>query len=296
MKRRRYGGQGGKQEKSRDFSKSQESLNLSFEGLKNFDSLLEKVSAYFKSSLGIGMNADNVVSMDWFADAGYYTQEEVEQDKERVANLEEKFVRNDTTKNPNHEKMKDIADTFEKSVSVIFHYALKAKGLSVIPTARHTDIFDGVDSFVLHEKTGQIICAIDETNSSRNNIIHGSKLNNIIRRNEEGRVIKYGIALNQEDRKWYPTELKREDAPLAYLSVPREQIVKFIEDLSTIDVNYDEDVEVLCDDLFTKLIHSLYQSLYHIMTNMPEQHEKMNDLINLLQKETGLDPNLSDLV
>ena len=292
MRKKRYGSH---REKPRA-SVEKKSLDLNPEGLKNLDSLLKKVSTYFESSLGIGMDTGGEVSMDWFANTEYYTEEEVEKDKERVTQLEEKFARSDATKNPDHEKMNKIAETFEKAVSVIFHYALNAKKLSIVPTARHTDIFDGVDSFIIDEETGQVICAIDETNSNRDNIIQGSKLNNIIKRNKEEKIIKYGIALNKEDKKWYPSELKREDAPLAYLSMPREDITKFIDDLAKIDTEYDEDIENICDDLFTKLINSLYQSLHHVMTNMPEQQERMNGLINLLQQKTHLDPNLSDLL
>ena len=277
-------------------SAEKESLELNPEGLKNLDSLLKKVGTYFESSLGIGTDTGSEVSMDWFADTGYYTKEEVEQDKEKITQPEEKFARSDATKNPDHEKMNKIAETFEKAVSVIFHYALNAKKLSIVPTARHTDIFDGVDSLIIDEETGQVICAIDETNSNRDNIIQGSKLNNIVKRNKEEKTIKYGIALNQEDKKWYPSELKRGDAPLAYLSIPRKEITKFIDDLAKIDVDYDEDIEGICDDLFTKLINSLYQSLNHIMTNMPEQQERMNDLINLLQQKTQLDLNLSNIL
>ena len=293
MKKRRYGN---RWEKPRTSAEKKESLDLNPEGLRNLGLLLEKVATYFESKLGIGIEKTSEVSMDWFSKTGYYTKEEVEQDKERVAQLEEKFARNDTTKNPNHEKMNKIAETFEKTVSVIFHYALKAKKLSIVPTARHTDIFDGVDSFIIDEETGQVICAVDETNSNRDNVIQGSKLNNIIKRNKEEKTIKYGIALNKEDKKWYPSELKREDAPLAYLSMPREEIVQFINDLAKTDVDYDEDIEVLCDDLFEKLINSLYQSLHHVMTNMPEQREKMNNLINLIQQKTQIDPSLSDLL
>lgn len=278
-------------------SEKGESLNLNPEGVKNLGALLEKVSAYFESSLGIGMDAENAMAMDWFVDAGYYTEEEVAQDKEAVADREEIFARNDAAKGSAHEKRNIIANTFEKVVSVVFHYALQAGELSVVPATRHTDIFDGVDSFIIHRETGQVICAIDETNSNIKNIIQGSKLDNMLRRNEEEKIIKYGIALNEEDGKWYPSELKREDAPLAYLSAPRDDIIEFIDTLATLDVDYDEDIENLCDDLFTKLIGSLYQSLDHIMLNMPGQgkkgkkaRKKMQGLINLIQKETGLEP------
>ena len=295
MERKRYRG-GGRPEKSRASAEKKESLDLNPEGLKNLGLLLEKVTTYFESKLGIGIDKNSEVSMDWFSETGYYTEEEVERDKRDVAKLEEKFAHSDASKNPDHQKINEIAETFEKAVSVIFHYALKAKGLSIIPTARHTDIFDGVDSFIIDEDTGQVICAIDETTSNRDNIIRGSKLDNTIKRNKEKKIIKYGIALNKENKKWYPHEIKREDAPLAYLSIPREEVVQFIEKLAKTDVDYDEDVEVLCDDLFEKLINSLYQSLHHVMTNMPEQREKMNDLINLIQQKTQLDPSLSDLL
>lgn len=182
MKKRRYGGNW---EKPRASAEKKESLNLNPEGLKNLGLLLEKVAAHFEQELGIGIGKDSGVSMDWFADAEYYTKEEVEQDKEKVAQLEEKFAHSDAIKNPDHEKMNKIAETFEKAVSIIFHYALKSKKLSIVPTARHTDIFDGVDSFIIDEETGQVICAVDETNSNRDNIIQGSKLNNIIKRNKE---------------------------------------------------------------------------------------------------------------
>ena len=116
----------------------------------------------------------------------------------------------------------------------------------------------------------------------------------MIRRNEEEKIIKYGIALNEEDGKWYPSELKRGDAPLAYLSAPRDDVVEFIGKLAALDVDYDEDIENLCYDLFTKLIDSLFQSLDHIMLNMPGQdkkaRKKMLNLINLIKKETGLEP------
>ena len=294
MRKKRRGGN--RWEKQHAPAENKESLHLNPEGLKNLNALLGNVADYFESSLGIGMDTGNEVSMDWFTNMGYYTEEEVERDKEKVAEMEEKFTRSDSTKNPEHEKMNKIAETFEKAVSVIFHYALKAKKLSIVPTARHTDIFDGIDSFIIDEETGQVICAVDETNSNKDNIIQGSKLNNIIKRNKEEKTIKYGIALNQEDKKWYPSELKREDAPLAYLSMPRQEITKFIDDLAKADIEYEEDIEMICDDLFTKLINSLYQSLHHVMTNMPEQREKMNDLISLIQQKTHLDPALSDLL
>lgn len=78
--------------------------------------------------------------------------------------------------------------------------------------------------------------------------------------------------------------------------MPREEIKQFIDDLAKTDVDYDEDIENICDDLFEKLINSLYQSLHHVMTNMPEQREKMNDLINLIQDKTRIDPTFSDLL
>ena len=296
MKRRGFGGSG--REKPRSFSEKKEKLKLNPEGLKNLDTLLKKAANYFESSLGIGMDVDGKVSMDWFTETGYYTKEEVEQDKEKVMEMEEKFARSNETKTPEQKNIDKIAETFEKAVSVIFHYALKAKKkLSIVPTARHTDIFDGVDSFIVDED-GQVICAIDETTSNRDNIIQGSKLDNALKRNrEKEETIKYGIALNQKEKKWYPSQLKREDAPLAYLSMPREEIVEFIANLAKVDVDYDEDIEELCDDLFTKLINSLYQSLRHVMTNMPEEEERerMEDLINLLQQKTKIDPPARDL-
>ena len=274
--------------------KSTEELNLNPEGLKNLGALLEQVSQHLESKLGIKMSPDHTISMDWFAETDYYTEEEVERDKAYVADREAKFARKHAAKGPDHEKRHKIAEAFEEAVPVIFHYALQAKGLSVVKTTRHTDIAEKVDCFVLHGETGQVICAIDETNSNIDNVIDSKKLDNVIEGNENGEErIKYGIALNPKDKKWYPSELKRENAPLAYLSMPRERILKFIKDLADIDVTYEEDVEELCDDFFTDLIHSLYQSLDHIMRNMPKQHDKMNDLINLLHQETGLDPNLS---
>ena len=281
-------------ESRRKSPEKSEDLNLNPEGLKNLGTLLEQVSAHLESKLGIKMSPDHTISMDWFAETGYYTEEEVERDKEYVADLEKKFAHNDAAKGPNHEKRHKIAETFEEAVPVIFHYALQAKGLSVVKATRHTDIREKVDSFILHGETGQVICAIDETNSNRDNVIDGKKLDNVIEGNENGEErIKYGIALNPEDERWYPSELKKENAPLAYLSMPRERVRQFIKDLANIDVTYEEDVEELCDDFFTDLIHSLYQSLNHIMINMPKQHNRMNNIINLLHQETGLDPNLS---
>ena len=297
MRRRGEGGRYSRSEKrggGANSSEKEESLNLNPEGVRNLGMLLDKVSAYFESSLGIGMDDENAMDMDWFVDTGHYTEQEVAQDKEAVADREEIFARNDAAKGSAHEKRNIIANTFEKVVSVVFHYALQAGELSVVPATRHTDIFDGVDSFIIHEETGQVICAIDETNSNIKNIIQGSKLDNMLRRNEEEKIIKYGIALNEADGKWYPSELKRGDAPLAYLSAPRDDIIEFIDTLATLDVDYDEDVENLCDDLFTKLIDSLYQSLDHIMLNMPGQgkkgRKKMQGLIDLIQEETGLEP------
>ena len=287
-------GRGNNPRERKGSQEEEESLNLNPEGVKNLGALLEKVSTYFESSLGIGMDAENAMDIDWFVETGYYTEEEVAQDKEAVADREEIFARNDAAKGSAHEKRTIISNAFEKVVSVVFHYALQAGGLSVVPTTRHTDIFDGVDSFVIHRETGQVICAIDETNSNLKNIIQGSKLDNMLRRNEEEKIIKYGIALNEADGKWYPSELKRGDAPLAYLSAPRDDVIDFIDNLAALDVDYDEDIENLCDDLFVKLINSLYQSLDHIMLNMPGKdkkgRKKMQGLIDLIQKETGLEP------
>lgn len=278
-------------------SEKEESLDLNPEGVRKLGVLLEKVSAHFESSLGIGMDAEGAMDMDWFVETGYYTEQEVAQDKEAVADREEIFARDVAAKGSAHEKRNTIANAFEKVVSVVFHYALQAKGLAAVPAARYTDIFDGVDSFIIHKETGQVICAIDDTNSNLKNIIQGSKLDSMLRRNEEKKIIKYGIALNEEDGKWHPSELKQGDAPLAYLSAPRDDVIEFIDKLAALDVDYDEDIENLCDDLFTKLIGSLYQSLDHIMLNIPGQgkkgkkaRKKMQGLINLIQEETGLEP------
>ena len=174
-------------ESGRKSPEKSEDLNLNPEGLKNLGTLLEQVSQHLESKLGIKMSPDHTISMDWFAETGYYTEEEVERDKEYVADLEKKFAHNDAAKGPNHEKRHKIAETFEEAVPVIFHYALQAKGLSVVKAARHTDIREKVDSFILHEETGQVICAIDETNSNRDNVIDGKKLDNVIEGNEKRR-------------------------------------------------------------------------------------------------------------
>ena len=262
MKRRRGG-----VERRRKTPEKERPLNP--EGLKNLKILLENVAAYSESSLGIGVDAENSMRMDWFEESGYYSKDEIEKDKEKVHELERGFSENDAQKTDAEKEKMKVSKIFEQSVAVIFHYAMRAKNLAVVSTTPHTDYLDGVDSLVIHKQTGQIICAIDETNSNIHNIIHGSKLNNIVKRNKEEKIIKYGVALNT-DGKWYPSELKRKDAPLAYLSMPQEKITKFVDDLAKIDPQYNEDIAELCDDLFTDLIYSLYQSLDHVMVNIPE--------------------------
>ena len=265
-------------------------LELNPEGVKNLGVLLDEVGEYFTSEMGIEVTDENRISEDWAAnpETGCYSQEEVEQDKEKVRVYENTFAYQNANEHANHERNLEIAETFEKVVSVVFHYALRANDLAVISTTRHTDIFDGVDSFVLDLKTGEVICAIDETNSNENNIIEGKKLDNILKERDP---IKHGIAFDSENQEWYPSQIERADAPLTYLSAPREKVVEFIDKLAKTDPIYIEDVEEVCDDFFVFLVDSLYQSLDHIMLNSPnkEQRGKIQGLIDTLKEKTGVD-------
>lgn len=278
-----------KRERFRGSSKS-ESINLEKlkKGLEVLASLIEESNENIES-LGIQLTADGRIDPEQFTDI--YDPDEIRKDQEHVERLEEKFVESDRKKPAQHEEFKKVADLFEQIIPVVFKNAFRAKGFIAIRTAKHDDYNNNVDTLIIHKKTGRIICSIDETNSSKERVVSGSKLDMVVSENRKGVQVKYAVK-RREDGQFYPDNIEGGGVPLVYLSISREKVLEFIDDIASGAC----DIEDRCGSLFDDLIYSLYRSFDTIKVSMPEQGEKIDGLINIVSKETGVEPSLHDLV
>ena len=268
------------------------------EGLEMLNKLVKETAESYKE-YGIQVTDDCRVDTEWFEKEKHYKTEEIEKDNRYVKGLTEIFEKEEETEPAHQKEFKKIAEYFEQIVPIVFNKALRAKEFIAVRTALYDDYKGGLDTFIIHKETGKTICSIDETNSNKERMIFGSgdqasnpsKFDKIIQRNKRGVRAKYA-PMRGEDGKFYPGSIEEgDDVPLVHLSVSREKILEFIETLAS--ARYD--ISSICNDFFSDLVYSLYQSLDQIKTNIPEQNKKMEEITQLISKATGTDPNLSNI-
>ena len=278
----------------------------SFEGLRELDRLSEETVEYLRS-LGIP-TVDNRLDMMWYIEAGY-SEEEIEKDLKTVKELQEKFEASDAQKTKLEKGRDEISERLEEIVPVVVNfisYGKKgkekktlAKDFIAVRSTLYSDFNDGTDTFLVHVPSGRIICCIDETNSGFTNVVLGSgpeskkpsKYQKVIEKNTVNKDIKYGLRQG-EDGQFNPCVLKKEDTPLVYLSMSRDEVVDFINGIPT---TYD--IDGLCNDFFEKIVYSLYDAFDSLEKNIPEkQAQNITELKDLIQESTGIDPKYTDLL
>ncbi len=150
------------------------------------------------------LSEDATVSMKQFG----YSKEEVESDKQKMRDKENKWIRRDKGLNPGVEISKEIraqwlqeqteknktrkSDLAEMVATVVFHKVF-GKEYIIARASKYDDYF-GFDNIIVHKATGTVVCTFDDIHGSKEGTTMEEKKREVISSAEHGgATIKYGF-------------------------------------------------------------------------------------------------------
>ena len=268
------------------------------EGLKRFRLLQAEVVKSYKEA-GLPLTETMRLKYEWFQESGFYAKEEIQEDMAYAEDRNALYDELHAEDSEAQEELRAVSGFSEEIIPVIFHLALKTKGFSVFRSVESDDFRNGIDLQLVLKESGRAICSFDATNSNKA-IVHGlyskdsekpSKLEAVVMRNKRGVRMKYSATLGK-DGKFYPASIEKSRGvpPLVHLIIPRKRVDDFLIGLAKVDK---DKISSYCDIFAEELINSLYESLGTIRGSLPDQAENIDELTEILQQETGVDPSLA---
>jgi len=193
---------------------------------------------YFLEIIAEGLKKEGVpveegcrIDMDFFK--GLYGEAEVENDKKKIEEYQEKFREEremrawgkDPEKIIEEEK---IGEKLEFLKTGIFSKFLGPEFI-VARTSLYDDIKNNIDNVILEKKTENLICAFDEV-SDTSGKIYEEKKKEVLKRDriEGGGKLKYGLKL--EKGKLSPERVF--NIPIFYLALPKRHIEEGIKNFT----------------------------------------------------------------
>lgn len=154
-----------------------------------------------------------------------HSRHEVETDIARVSNLEKRMGRApelDVSVREFGERLCENTGEQLEALTLLLFRKFLGEEYIVARTSPYDDYVGGVDMFLLHRKTGEVVCAIDEVGAITGDDIQKKKEQvedvNVL---ETGAFLKYGLTIGQNGEV-LPAAI--EHVPKFYLPLPPEEI------------------------------------------------------------------------
>lgn len=242
---------------------------------EKLDKCLERAALELRNR-EIPVDKSGKIDMDEFAKRKVYSDLQVKQDKDFVAKMEKKWKL---------EGIESEGEEFEKLVTVIFHKYLP-KGFSIVRSSRYDDATNAVDNFLIEEKTGSIICSLDEIESDNAQRVK-DKIDKINRLNMRGgATIKYGLSYEKRSGKVRLGEER--NVPIFLLAVTSSSFEKEIRYLRG-SLEEKSDQEKAFFAYLTSLVGVQISKMRksNLNVSLGERMEKLEYLLRQISKEIG---------
>lgn len=174
------------------------------------------------------------IKMEDFKDI--YPLKEIEEDKEYVKEMEEKFnkEREEKYNQPLEEKLGTKGEKLEVLKNIIFYKFLR-EDFIICRSSRFDDFKNKIDNLILEKRTGNLVCALDEVEFPR---LEEKKVDILKKNQRGGGRLKYGLTVKEGKIKL----TKQKNLPVFFLYLTENQIREGIEKLEE-DLSKSSDYE-----------------------------------------------------
>lgn len=257
-------------------SKTNEEYRQNF--LTSIRSIVEQVNQEYDTTL---LSEDGTVSMKQFG----YTKEELEEDKKKMKDKENGWLRRDMGLNPDSEISKELreewlrnqakkamnkkSDLAELVATVLFHKVL-GKDYIIARASKYDDYF-GFDNIIVHKKTGTVVCTFDDVHDRKDGSTIQEKKREVVKSAQKGgATIKYGFTFRNNQL----VKEKIEHVPKLYMAFDMKELDQALETVQPSN------------------LQSVSEAEYKVYNRMIENFEEQIDILKNNSRDIKLLENI----